>query len=106
MRKWDFPKQTPDWIPQAETLVGGAHPTMRHLGEVMTVQNEPSAKTHGVILTEAAAAKAKSLLDQEGRDDLALRIAVQLGCAGLRYNLSSTTGRWMVTKPRSSVVSG
>jgi hypothetical protein len=54
----------------------------------MTVQNETSAKTHGVILTEAAAAKAKSLLDQEGRDDLALRIAVQPGgCAGLRYNL-------------------
>lgn len=52
---------------------------MRHLGEVMTVQNEPSAKTHGVILTEAAVAKAKSLLDQEGRDDLALRIAVQPG---------------------------
>ena len=62
----------------------------------MTVQNESSAKTHGestatthgVILTGAAAAKAKSLLDQEGRDDLALRIAVQPGgCAGLRYNL-------------------
>jgi iron-sulfur cluster assembly accessory protein len=53
----------------------------------MTVQNESSVKTHGVILTEAAA-KAKSLLDQEGRDDLALRIAVQPGgCAGLRYNL-------------------
>ncbi len=32
--------------------------------------------------------KAKALLDQEGRDDLALRIAVQPGgCAGLRYNL-------------------
>lgn len=42
----------------------------------------------GVILTDAAAAKAKSLLDQEGRDDLALRIAVQPGgCAGLRYQL-------------------
>ena len=55
----------------------------------MTVQNESTAaKTHGVILTEAAAAKAKSLLDQEGRDDLALRIAVQPGgCAGLRYQL-------------------
>lgn len=54
----------------------------------MTVQNESNAKTHGVILTEAAATKAKSLLDQEGRDDLALRIAVQPGgCAGLRYNL-------------------
>ena len=39
-------------------------------------------------MTEAAAGKAKALLDQEGRDDLALRIAVQPGgCAGLRYNL-------------------
>jgi iron-sulfur cluster assembly accessory protein len=54
----------------------------------MTVQNESITKTHGAILTEAAAAKAKSLLEQEGRDDLALRIAVQPGgCAGLRYNL-------------------
>jgi iron-sulfur cluster assembly accessory protein len=56
----------------------------------MTVQNESTAETqtHGVILTDAAAAKARSLLDQEGRDDLALRIAVQPGgCAGLRYNL-------------------
>jgi iron-sulfur cluster assembly accessory protein len=56
----------------------------------MTVQNESAtdAKTHGAILTEAAAAKAKALLEQEGRDDLALRIAVQPGgCAGLRYNL-------------------
>ena len=42
----------------------------------------------GVLLTEAAAAKAKALLDQEGRDDLSLRIAVQPGgCAGLRYQL-------------------
>ena len=56
----------------------------------MTVQGESatSTATHGVILTDAAAAKAKALLDQEGRDDLALRIAVQPGgCAGLRYNL-------------------
>src|SRR6201990_588470 len=59
----------------------------------MTVQDESAAagtttSTHGVILTAAAAAKAKSLLEQEGRDDLALRIAVQPGgCAGLRYNL-------------------
>ncbi|BBZ03989.1 hypothetical protein MCHIJ_34260 [Mycolicibacterium chitae] len=56
--------------------------------KVMTVQDESATTTHGVILTSAAAAKAKSLLDQEGRDDLALRIAVQPGgCAGLRYNL-------------------
>src|SRR5699024_6559083 len=46
------------------------------------------ASATGVILTEAAASKAKSLLDQEGRDDLCLRIAVQPGgCAGLRYQL-------------------
>ncbi len=52
----------------------------------MTVQDETA--THGVIMTEAASAKAKALLDQEGRDDLALRIAVQPGgCAGLRYQL-------------------
>ncbi len=54
----------------------------------MTVQDESATTTHGAILTAAAAAKAKSLLEQEGRDDLALRIAVQPGgCAGLRYNL-------------------
>ncbi|MBJ8341776.1 MULTISPECIES: HesB/IscA family protein [Antrihabitans] len=53
----------------------------------MTVQNETTT-THGVKLSDAAAAKAKALLDQEGRDDLALRIAVQPGgCAGLRYQL-------------------
>ena len=46
------------------------------------------ASATGVILTDAAAAKAKSLLDQEGREDLSLRIAVQPGgCAGLRYQL-------------------
>ena len=37
---------------------------------------------------ETAAAKVKSLLEQEGRDDLKLRIAVQPGgCSGLRYQL-------------------
>lgn len=42
----------------------------------------------GVQLSDGAAAKVKSLLDQEGRDDLALRIAVQPGgCSGLRYQL-------------------
>jgi Fe-S cluster assembly iron-binding protein IscA len=43
------------------------------------------APSHGVTLTDAAASKAKALLDQEGRDDMHLRIAVQPGgCAGLR----------------------
>ena len=40
------------------------------------------------MLTDAAAVKAKALLEQEGRDDLRLRVAVQPGgCSGLRYQL-------------------
>ncbi len=55
----------------------------------MTVQDQATQdRAHGVVLTGEAAAKVKSLLDQEGRDDLALRIAVQPGgCSGLRYQL-------------------
>ncbi|MDX6199622.1 MAG: hypothetical protein QOJ79_2773 [Actinomycetota bacterium] len=42
----------------------------------------------GVVLTDTAADKVKALLAQEGRDDLALRVAVQPGgCSGLRYQL-------------------
>ena len=52
----------------------------------MTVQDETTAQ--GVVLTDAAAVKVSSLLQQEGRDDLRLRIAVQPGgCSGLRYQL-------------------
>ncbi len=62
----------------------------------MTVQNEQNVSepsvaelpVTGAALTPAAAAKAKALLDQEGRDDLSLRIQVEPGgCAGLRYQL-------------------
>ena len=52
----------------------------------MTVQDQ--ATTEGIVLTDAAAVKISSLLQQEGRDDLRLRIAVQPGgCSGLRYQL-------------------
>jgi len=51
----------------------------------VTVQQEAK---QGVILTDVAATKVSSLLSQEGRDDLRLRIAVQPGgCSGLRYQL-------------------
>ncbi len=57
----------------------------------MTVQDTPQETTQqvdGIVLTDTAAAKVKSLLDQEGRDDLQLRLAVQPGgCSGLRYQL-------------------
>jgi len=43
---------------------------------------------HGVGLSEAAADKVRSLMSQEGRDDLRLRLAVQPGgCSGLIYQL-------------------
>ena len=39
-----------------------------------------------IALTESAASEVKKLLDQEGRFDIALRVAVQPGgCSGLRY---------------------
>ena len=55
--------------------------------EAHTSSTEATAPT-GVILTDVAAVKVKSLIEQEGRDDLRLRIAVQPGgCSGLRYQL-------------------
>ena len=66
----------------------------------MTVQDRASTVTgqpappeaappaDGVLLTEHAAGKVRALLDQEGRDDLQLRVSVQPGgCSGLRYQL-------------------
>ncbi|MFI5425907.1 HesB/IscA family protein [Aeromicrobium sp. UC242_57] len=61
----------------------------------MTVETDQSSVAEpiteaatGVSLTEGAASKVASLLAQEGRDDLSLRIAVQPGgCSGLRYQL-------------------
>jgi iron-sulfur cluster assembly accessory protein len=45
-------------------------------------------KTDGIKLSSEAAEKVASLLAQEGRDDLSLRVAVQPGgCSGLRYQL-------------------
>jgi iron-sulfur cluster assembly accessory protein len=44
--------------------------------------------TGSISLTETAAIKVRVLLDQEGRDDLRLRVAVQPGgCSGLQYQL-------------------
>jgi iron-sulfur cluster assembly accessory protein len=56
----------------------------------MTVQEPTAQETtqHGVTLTDVAAVKVRTLLEQEGRDDLRLRVAVQPGgCSGLIYQL-------------------
>ena len=52
----------------------------------MTISESTEQQT--IVLTDTAAAKVKNLLEQEGRTDLALRVAVQPGgCSGLRYQL-------------------
>ena len=60
----------------------------------MTLQDQTGSTSqteravHGVELTDVAAGKVQSLLEQEGRDDLRLRVAVQPGgCSGLIYQL-------------------
>jgi iron-sulfur cluster assembly accessory protein len=54
----------------------------------MSAEVTTSATSDGVVLSDKAATKVKALLEQEGRDDLRLRIAVQPGgCSGLRYQL-------------------
>jgi iron-sulfur cluster assembly accessory protein len=60
----------------------------------MTVENGielasvEAVETHYVEVTDFAAKKALSLLAQEGRDDMYLRIAVSPGgCTGLKYSL-------------------
>ncbi len=50
--------------------------------------SDTTTTSQSVVLTDVAATKVKNLLEQEGRTDLALRVAVQPGgCSGLRYQL-------------------
>ncbi|MGY2874515.1 iron-sulfur cluster assembly accessory protein [Marmoricola sp. URHA0025 HA25] len=56
--------------------------------QVETTTATTEHRADSINVSPVAAAKVKSLLEQEGRDDLALRIAVQPGgCSGLRYQL-------------------
>jgi len=56
--------------------------------EQVDTTTETQVRADGINVSDGAASKVKSLLEQEGRDDLALRIAVQPGgCSGLRYQL-------------------
>jgi iron-sulfur cluster assembly accessory protein len=58
------------------------------MSDTITTDTVSETTSHGVLLSDAAAAKVASLLEQEGRDDLRLRLAVQPGgCSGLIYQL-------------------
>jgi iron-sulfur cluster assembly accessory protein len=69
-----------DITTRTETAAEQAGPSATQLTE--------QRRDHGVLLTDLAAGKVKSLLEQEGRDDLRLRVGVQPGgCSGLIYQL-------------------
>ena len=79
-------------IVKAKTPTRGAHAA--HTGNQQNKRTTPMSATtielptHGVNLTEVAQTKVRTLLEQEGRTDLRLRIAVQPGgCSGLIYQL-------------------
>ena len=56
--------------------------------ENVAVTTDDELPTHEVQLSDVAAGKVRSLLEQEGRTDLRLRVAVQPGgCSGLIYQL-------------------
>jgi len=58
------------------------------MSEQVDTTPDSEHRSDGINLSSGAAAKVKSLIEQEGRDDLQLRIAVQPGgCSGLRYQL-------------------
>ena len=61
---------------------------MRRERSTMSAETTITPVVTGVKLTDVAATKVASLLAQEDRDDLVLRVAVQPGgCSGLRYQL-------------------
>jgi iron-sulfur cluster assembly accessory protein len=52
------------------------------------ITSAPVEAPGSLSLTPTAAVKVRALLDQEGRDDLRLRVAVQPGgCSGMQYQL-------------------
>ncbi|HXR68716.1 MAG TPA: iron-sulfur cluster assembly accessory protein [Dermatophilaceae bacterium] len=62
--------------------------TQARLSHAVAEEAAAEKPAHGVLLTDVAAVKVKSLLEPEGRDDLRLRVGVQPGgCSGLVYQL-------------------
>jgi iron-sulfur cluster assembly accessory protein len=58
------------------------------MSQIIETSTPITENAHGVLLSEPAALKVRNLLEQEGRDDLRLRVAVQPGgCSGLIYQL-------------------
>jgi iron-sulfur cluster assembly accessory protein len=77
-----------DQLLEGRTQMSVQDDTQARLAHAVAEEALVEKPAHGVLLTDVAAAKVKSLLDQEGRDDLRLRVGVQPGgCSGLVYQL-------------------
>ena len=76
---------------QVDTVTEHDHAAHDHAGHDHAAHDHAEHAGHradSINLSPVASGKVKSLLEQEGRDDLALRISVQPGgCSGLRYQL-------------------
>ncbi|MCW2781796.1 MAG: erpA [Marmoricola sp.] len=74
---------------QVDTHTHAGHDHAGHdHGDHSATDTKVDTRADSINMSDAASGKVKSLLEQEGRDDLALRIAVQPGgCSGLRYQL-------------------
>ena len=84
-------RQGTGWNPIPGMGFGEVH---RYTGRMLTI-------------TETAASKVKELLAEEGRDDIALRVAVSPGgCSGLRYAMYLTISPRTRTPWKSSTASG
>ena len=69
-----------------DTALTGTKPA--ETATVTSTDTSTATTAHGVGLSDTAATKVRSLYEQEGRDDLRLRVAVQPGgCSGLIYQL-------------------
>src|SRR6185436_17513195 len=60
----------------------------------MTIQDE--TVTDGILLTDGAAAKVKALLDQEGRDDLALHGDVRKDFSGVEVVVDRMSAPYLI----------
>jgi iron-sulfur cluster assembly accessory protein len=90
--EWGMARGSGYVVQEGNANSDGRHGTAEPTGsQHMTVSADTSSadtSTKGVILTDVAAEKAKSLLEQQGEEGLALRVQVQPGgCSGLIYQL-------------------
>ncbi|HQF92700.1 MAG TPA: iron-sulfur cluster insertion protein ErpA [Microthrixaceae bacterium] len=70
------------------TLLHGALWVDRRSGGTLTVASRHQEAQHMITLTDSAAVKVRQLIESEGEENLALRVAVRPGgCSGFSYEM-------------------